>query len=250
MITPGLPDVPGLGEEPLLFFTRAYIIFIQGLFAQFTPGSYKWSSDESVSEITISDQASFPRDRIGQRPAIVTVRGPCQFANMSLDNLRDLNWQTGEKTRTDIIACTMSLNCMAKEGVEAQRLAWILMRHFRALKGILQRNGGFFKIGDDLSMSPESPPGALVSPEADSEIVLVTVSSPFYFQWTDKTGYLDAPLARGIEFHMQTNLPSPESMTTKAMEKEAPLFKPPTINGMPVGIPTPDSVGFVQTVKI
>src|SRR3954463_8520027 len=199
---PGLPDPVGRGEEPLYHYTRIYLLFLQGLFKQFATGNYRWSDDETLSEIAITDQVPIPKDVIEKRPAIVTMRGPAQFANLSLDQMRKVNARTGMKERTDLIGCTMSLNCIAKQGVEAQRIGWIVMRHLRTFKEMIQRTG-FHKIADELSMSPESPPGALIAGEGDPEAVMVTVYSPFFVQWTEEVTPLYAPIAQVIQAHLR-----------------------------------------------
>lgn len=244
----GVAHPDGRGEDPLFHYTRIYLLFLQGLFKQFPPGCYRWAENEEDSEVMITDQAPIPRDRIEQRPAIITMRGPAQFANMSLDNMRDVNAKTGEKERTDLVACTMTINCLAKAGLEAQRIAWIVMRHLRTFKTLIQRSG-VHKIGDSVSVGPESPSGSLVQPEPDSELVNVVVQSPFFFQWTERVVPTDAPLVQNIEAHMRAgNLP-PESLTTKAWESEVQA-KRPTIRGRPVqGVSVPISRPIEVTVK-
>ena len=220
-----------MGEDPLLYFTQVYLLFLQGLFQQFPSGSYHWSDSEEDSEIMITDQAPIPRDRIEQRPALVTMRGPAQFANMSLDQLRNVNAQTGARDHTDLIPCTMSINCIAKQGLEAQRIGWIVMRHIRIFKRLLQRNN-MHKVGDEVSISAETPPGALVSPESDSETVMVVVSSPFFFQWNERITPTDAPLVAAIEAHLEARLQPQNTYLTQPFEKD---FLPrPTIRGIPL----------------
>ena len=105
------------------------------------------------------------------------------------------------------------------------------MRHLRNLKGLLQRTGGFHKIGDEISMGPESPPGAMVAGEVDPEWVMVTVQSPFFFQWTDIDMPLDAPRLRSIEAHMTATLGPP------VVRDPAGRINPPTIRGRAIGSP-------------
>ncbi len=245
---PGVPHPQGLGEEPLLYFTKVYLSFLQGLFKQFPSGSYRWSEADEDSEIMITDQGPVPRDRIEQRPAIVTMRGPAQFANMTLDQLKSVSWRTGAKQHTDLISCTMTLNCIAKNGLEAQRIAWVVMRHLRIFKVLLQRTG-MHKIGDELSMGPETPPGSLVAPEPTSEMVNISVLSPFFFQWNEHVTPADAAPIEGIEVHMQAVLhPDPgEAELTK--NREETIYKRPTIRGVPVtGTSTP--ISNPLTVKV
>lgn len=245
---PSIPDPIGLGEDPLYHFIRVYVLFLQGLFKQFPTGSYKWSDDENLSEIVITDQVPIPKDRIEQRPAIVTMRGQAQFGNLTLDQMRTINARTGMKERTDLVACTMSLNCIAKMGPEAQRIGWIVMRHIRDFRVMLQR-AGFHQIGDNLSIGPESPPGTIISGEGDLEASMVTVFSPFFFQWTERTTPLYAPVAQSIELHLQAGLlNTPVDSTAK--EQARLVLQGPTVRGRPVGPqPQTDRPVIQQTVK-
>lgn len=244
---PSIPDPIGRGEDPLYHFVRVYVLFLQGLFKQFPPGSFKWSDDDALTEITISDQVPIPRDRIEQRPAIITMRGQAQFANLTLDQMRMVNTRSGMKERTDLVACTMSLNCIAKMGVEAQRIGWIVMRHLRDFRVMLQR-AGFHQLGDNLSIGPESPPGSIIAGEGDTEAVMVTVFSPFFFQWTEKTTPLYAPVAQNIEAHLIAGL-NPAPVDAQAKAEVRAVLAGPTVRGRPVGAPQPVQQVIEQTVK-
>lgn len=229
---PVLPDPPAYGDEPLDWHTRVYLLFIQGLFKQMPSGSWKWSDDEKVSEITITDQAPFPKDRLEQRPAIIAMRGQAQFGNLSLDNMRTVDWRTSSKERTDLVACTMSLVCVAKLDTEAQKIAWILMRHLRTFKSMLQKYGRMHKIGDEISISPVSPPiGSVITGEGDEEFVMCTVQSPFFFQWTEKTTPTDAVMAREIDVHLSAALAPPDTTGVR----QQTVLRRPTVRGMPTG---------------
>lgn len=247
----GLVEPQGRGEEPLYHFTRLYILFLQGLFKQFSEGSYKWSDDEGLAEIAITDQCPIPRDRIEARPHIITMRGPAQFANLTLDQMRTIDPRTGMKERSDLVACTMSLNCIAKMGPEAQRIAWITASMIREMKVLLQR-AGMFKVGDELTVGPESPPGAMMSGEGDSEFIMVTVHSPFFFQWTTKSTPLDAVQLRGVEMHMRSAMLPPAATTTEGHVQLSESLRPPTIRGRVLQQPVTghQRVGEItQTVK-
>ena len=234
----GIRHPDGRAEDPLFHFTRVYLLFLQGLFKQFPSGCYKWAEHEDDSEIAITDQAPIPRARIEQRPGIVTMRGPAQYANISLDNMRNVDRKTGMKERTDLVACTMTINCIAKEGIEAQRIAWIVMRHLRSFKTLIQRSG-IHKVGDNVSVGPETPAGALVQPEPDTELVNVVVQSPFFFQWTERVTPTDAPLVQSIEAHMSAGTLPPAAVTTNAWVEEV-QSKRPTIHGRPLsGVSVP-----------
>lgn len=245
-IITGLPEPQGFEQDPLYYYARVYLSFLQGLFKQFPEGSYRWSEDESLSEITITDQAPIPKDRIEQKPAIVTMRGPAQFGNLSLDNLESLDVKSGKRRHSDLVSCTMTLNIIAKLGAESQRLGWIVFTNLRRFNRLLQRQAHLHQVGNQMSISNESPPGAFVTPEVDSEFVMVTVQSPFFFKWTEEISPLDAPIADKITAHLTGTLMTPQ---TTGIRQETVLRRP-TIRGVPI-YGTPVSLGgFVkQTVK-
>lgn len=233
---PSVPDPQGLGEDPYLYFTKVYLTYLQGLFRQFPSGNWKWSESDMDTEIMITDQAPVPRDRIEQRPALVTMRGPAQFAGMTLDQLKSIDRKTGAREHTDMVACTMTINCIAKGGLEAQRLAWIVQRHLGIANGkrLLQKFG-VFKISDNIACSGETPPGALVAPEPTSEMVNVCVTSPFFFQWTERVTPLDAPTFEAAEMYMQTSLhPLPLQDELTKNREQTTYSKRPTIRGVPI----------------
>ena len=232
----GLVEPVGRGEDPLYYFTRIYLLFLQGLFKQFPEGSYRWSDDEKLSEICITDQVPIPRERIEQRPAIVVMRGPAQFGNLSLDQMRVVDPHTGMKERTDLVACTMSLNCIAKMGPEVQRIGWIVMSRLRGFKELIQRTG-MHKIGDDVSITPETPPGAMMQSEGDPEFIMVTVHSPFFFQWTERVTPADAVKLREIEAHIYSAILPPAGVTTAGHVELSRAISTPTIRGRVINPP-------------
>lgn len=228
-VASGLVEPQGFSEEPLYFCTRVFLTFLQGLFEQFPSGSFKWSDDEKLSEIAITDQVPIPRGRVEQKPQIVTMRGPAQTANLSLDQVRKYNPHTGEKERTDLISCTMTINVIAKNEVECQRIAWIVFRHIRTFKVEIQRHG-LHKVGDELLIGPLSPPGAFIE-ETDPSFFMMTVQVPFHFQWTETSRPLDTPILRSIQARMQTAiLPAGTTTPEKVAESNFTLL-PPTIRG-------------------
>lgn len=249
-VASGLVEPQGLGEEPLYFFTRVFLLFLQGLFEQFPTGSFRWSTDEKMQEVAIHDQVPIPKDRVEQKPQIVTMRGPAQFGNLTLDQMRTVDPRTGEKERTDLISCTMTINVIAKNGVECQRIAWIIMRHVRMLKIALQR-AGMHKVGDDVQMSPESAPGSFVQ-ESDPEFVLISVFCPFFFQWTETMKDLNAPLLRNIEAKISTALLPSAATTTAGSEEARNALRTPSIRGRTINQPVIshlDVGNITQTVK-
>jgi hypothetical protein len=247
-VASGLVEPQGLGEEPLYYCTRVFLTFLQGLFEQFPEGSYRWSDDEKLSEIGITDQVPIPRARVDQKPQIVTMRGPARFANLTLDQMRRLDSRTGEKERTDLVSCTMTINVIAKNGVESQRIAWIAARHIRTFKTLIQRHG-LHKIGDELEVGPISPPGSFIDGESDMTFVLTSVQAPFHFQWTEISRPLDAPLLRSMEVRLRSALLPAAATTTEGSVEARVALRTPSIRGRVINQPAvgQQRVGVITT---
>ncbi len=224
----GLVNPQGLGEEPLYYYTRVFLTFLQGLFEQLDDGFYRWSDDEKLSQISITADVPIPKENVDKIPAIVVMRGPANFANLGLDQMRDIDIRTGKKTRSDLISATMSINCLAKNDVETQRIAWVVARHIRSFKSTLQKIGHIHKVGDELQIGPVSPPGALVSGEAEPELFLVTVFVPFHFMWKETITPLNSKVLRGVESRLQTLLQAPIQNTEADFIE---TLRPPGIGG-------------------
>jgi len=214
-----------VGEDPLTHYTRIFIRFLQVVFQGFEKGAYRWDPDDKNSDIIISDQATIKKDEVEKRPAILVVRGPLALTNIAMDQFagpilqRDsqgkeffkpnLDPQTGARRHTDLSSCTMTYNCLSREGIEAQRLAWICGYFTRTLKRTLMKTG-MHRVGEEVQFGSESAPGTLVSPDSN-EIVLVSVSVPFYFQDSWSVEPVDKLLLKDVEVALRSvSSPAPE----------------------------------------
>lgn len=223
-VSQGMPQPQGPGEDPLFHYTRVFARFLQLVFATFDKGSYNWNEDEALSDIIITDQATIARDVVEKRPAIILSRGSASFGNLALDQFagpgplpkkkgEDMKYpnedfQTGVRRYTDLVACTMTYNCLSKVGLEAQRLAWIAMMATRRLKRSLMQ-AGIHRVGEEIQVGSESAPGAIVQPESDTEIIMVSVGVPFYFQDFWSIGPKDNLLLKNIELALTSSLNYP-----------------------------------------
>ena len=215
----GVPQPQGVGEDPLYFYVKLFVRFLQTLFATFEKGAYHWALDEKLSDIVITDQAPVNQEVIEKRPALVVALGPAAFGNISIDQFAgpilkwsdsaktpryDPNWNplTGTTRRTDLISSTMTVNCLSREGVEARRLGWIVGYFTRAFKGVLMKSG-LHRVGEDVQFSAESAPGSLVQPDT-KELTMVSVSLPFYAQDTWSVSPVDKTLLRQVEIALRS----------------------------------------------
>jgi hypothetical protein len=124
----------------------------------------------------------------------------------------DPSWnpKTGTKRHTDLISATMVVNCLSREGVEARRIAWMVGYFTRALKLMLMK-AGLHRVGEEVQYSAESAPGSIVQPDP-GEIVMVSVSLPFYAQNTWSVAPIDKTLLRQVEIALRSGAGTPVSV--------------------------------------
>lgn len=180
-VNKGSLDQQGVGEDPLYYYSHVFANFLQTVFGNFDKGHNHWSSDEQATEIIITDQAPIGREVVERRPAIILAMGPAGSANTSIDQLFSVDTLKDRKVHTDLMSSTMTLNCLAKEGLEARRIAWQCFRFVRAFKRQLMKTG-MHRVAEEMQIGAESAPGAIIAPEVGSEIVMVSTTIPFYFQ--------------------------------------------------------------------
>jgi hypothetical protein len=116
----------------------------------------------------------------------------------------------------------MTFNCLAREGLEAQRLAWICSYATRVLKRSLMK-AGLHRVGENVEMGAETDAGNLL-PDSGKDIVLVQVTVPFYFQNTWRVAPVDNLLLKDLNLRLtsQEIIPAEVGPTT---------LNPPSIGG-------------------
>lgn len=242
LVQSGTVQPQGVGEDPLTHYTRVFIKFLQLAFASFEKGSYKWTPDPKTTEILITDQSGLNREVIEKRPAIIVQRGGMQMTNIAMDQFAgpildqqtgtfkpNLDIKTGAKMHTDLCAGGMTFNCLSSNGIEAQRLAWICAWAVRTLKRTLLQVKGIHRVGEDLSVGPETPPGTYISGDP-GEIIAVQVMVPFLFQLSWSVEPLDKTLLTHIDIALRSEV------------RSAASWKPPSYNGQPLQV--------VKSIKI
>jgi hypothetical protein len=197
----------GVGEDPLFYFTKLFVRFLQVVFHSFAKGSYRWDADDATTDIVISDQGSLGNEVVDKRPAIVVIRGPASWSNISMNQFKSFDFNTGTTTHTDLIAASVAYQCMAIEGLEAQRLAWISSYATRTLKRNLLR-AGLHRVGENIEMGAETDASGLLG-DPGSEISLVPVVVPFFFQDTYSIGPVDNLLLKDLDLRLTSEATSP-----------------------------------------
>jgi hypothetical protein len=165
------PEEISKSRDSLYNYTKSIIAFLQLIFSKRDEGNYKYTDDDK-SEIFIGDQNSLMLERI---PRIIVIRGPAKMIPLVMSNRYWRNNKNGMESRAMLIGFPMSINVIAKIGVEAQEMAFYIIKNMIANKNTLQRFGGFHKISSDINISPEMGFNAVTSPEVKSEASLIQI---------------------------------------------------------------------------
>ena len=191
--------------------------FLQDLFYQmpsgegsyhFEPGGVTGATDEALTEIIITDGGSLNTDTVAKRPAIIVSRGPFAWGNTSLDQLlkhsadgKATGVMSENRVHTDLLTGSFVINCISREGLEAEEIALIVAKALRIYRRLLQK-AGFFHIGTLVQVGTETPPGSLVGGESEEDFVNVPVSFPVYYEesWTVTK---DATLLNALEVKIE-----------------------------------------------
>lgn len=200
----------GAGEDPLRHYTRVFVRFLQYCFSSFDKGSYRWELDESLTDVIISANQRVAREAVEKKPAVLVMRGGFGQGNLSLDQFKGYDPATAKRSHTDLVQASVTINCLAAEPDEASRIAWICYQAIETLRRTLMK-AGMHKVGEGMSVSPETPPGSLVQPEAGEPITMVSVNVPFFFQRFWSVEPVDKKLLTEIDLAVrsQLNIPAP-----------------------------------------
>ena len=171
-----------LPEDRLYLATRAFILWLQGLFSTRPAGRLKWSSNDAESEILIFSGNPTELENNNTRPFISVVRGQAIFSGISPDVTLSRNYIGDKKKFTDNIACSLAFNCVAREGIEAQELAYTVGRMLIVFKPSIMRLGRIHAIGNEIQISGESDHNSSVPGSSTPEWRVVQVGVPFYVQ--------------------------------------------------------------------
>lgn len=185
--------------DPVYQRVRTLIGFVQGLFNALPDGRYRWSPDPERTEITVTGAYPLQAAAVNARPAIVIMAGQTSYANIGIGNFDGIS-DHGNMIYRDVIASTAIINCLARTGPEASSLAWFVASNIKALRRFLQMQGGFLRIGQDMTIGTESPPGGLLQDFIDGGVVNVQVMTAMYIPHTWEVRYpTDAHLATQVE---------------------------------------------------
>lgn len=150
----------------------------------FDPGE-GWETDELTSELIITDSGAINTDTLEKRPAIIVSRNQFSYGNLGMDNFVSSIGTNDKRTHTDLLQGSFTINCLSRLGLEAEKLALMIARAIKIHRRMLQQ-AGFFQIGQQITIGPESPAATIYPGGSDEDYVMVGVTFPCYWQETWK----------------------------------------------------------------
>jgi len=144
-------------EDRVYYAVRAIILWLQGVFRTRPKGSYRWDIDPEASEIIITAHDPYEADRTNKRPNIVVSRTQMTNANTSIGQTLVPGFGSDSTTYTDLMQGNIIITVIAREGLEAQNIAYSLFRLIPVFRGMLNRTGRMTTLPGRMSMTPEVP---------------------------------------------------------------------------------------------
>jgi len=166
-----------------IFLKRTAIEFLQILFGCRAPGSLRYDSDDTKTDIQISDVNAADLDAINLRPAIIVMRGPMSWQGLGLGNsaVEQVNMYKGGQTYNDLLTGSLSISCISREGVEAENIAHLVFNSFKFFSPTLRKQG--FLTIKSLNIGAET----LVEQEGSSDetyIVPIYITAQVQERWS------------------------------------------------------------------
>lgn len=181
-----------------------YIGFCEGLFHAAPPGTFHWDPSPEDTEIIITGEGVVDLETTGQRPAISVARGPVQSNALGNDDMLDYNFATGAKKKGLLISGMMNVNCLSKNDIETETIAWIVAEQVWMHRELLMR-AGFFEIGRQFVISAPAPAGSLVDGDQSDRWFATVLSMPFQFSRTSSFTPINKQIVEqiGLTFNTQ-----------------------------------------------
>ena len=190
-------------EDRLLQATRAWLMFTQGLFKSRPAGYHRWSPNMDDTEIIITDQQPAQMENTNKRPIISTARGPATFSGTSMSQTVQPSFHSPKRVISDMLGCSITISVIAREGLEAQGLAYLLFRMIPIFKPSIMRLGRLHAIGNNITLTQETQMGQIVPGSSTPEWKMVQLIIPFYIQEVISADEKDFySLMQAVNLHM------------------------------------------------
>lgn len=172
-------------DDPLNYTVRAFIAFLQTIFEARPAGCFRWTPSLEETEIVITEENPVRLEATEQRPAIAAVLGPTRFNGSSLDDLVGVSARNAQERHTDLIPGNMTMHCLSRVRQECRTIAWQCARMIWILRKTFISETLFHELGRNNQISAVTPAGELVTGDTEGEWHVVSVTVPFFLQWSD-----------------------------------------------------------------
>ena len=192
-----------LPDDRLLEATRAWILWLQGLFKSRPPGSYRWNPNLTETEIVITDQNPSGIETTNKRPLIVTSRGSASWVSSSTSQRTRVFFHREDEVISDIIGCSLTISIIAREGLEAQNIAYTIFRMIPVFKTSIMKLGRMHAIGNNIQLTPETQHSQVVPGSSTPEWRMIQIVVPFYVQDVISVSSEDFyTMVKAVKLHM------------------------------------------------
>ena len=174
-------------NDPLNYSVKCFIAFLQTIFEEAPVGAFHWTPSPEESEIFITEENPIQVDALEQKPAISVVLGPTRFNGSSLDDLVSVDPTNAKEVHTDLLPGNMTLHCVSRVAQEARFVGWMCARTIWNLRKLFVKESHMHEVGRNIQIGSVTPAGALVGGDTEAEWHSVSVTCPFFLQWTDTT---------------------------------------------------------------
>ena len=163
-----------MNYNPLSKAKDAILHFLQTAFSNpklFSDGQnpYLYSEDEKSSRIMIADSNTENLNSINVKPAILVQRAQTFPKQLGLGDKSAQNFGSFEE-RSLLFNVGMSVNCYAREGLEAENLAVFVFMMLRYMNESIQKNYGVFDLNAQ-GIGTEQ----IITRSSSTELVMVPV---------------------------------------------------------------------------
>tara|TARA_R110002126_G_scaffold144720_1_gene290779 strand:+ start:246 stop:890 length:645 start_codon:yes stop_codon:yes gene_type:complete len=172
--------------DRLNMITNAFILFCRGLHRTVQPGMGRWHKNDNETEIYIAGMEPDEGEALNNKPRIIVQRLAAQWGGRSIGQQQTFGIFTGSKIFTDLISCPVVIRCIAREGLEAQRIAWDLSRMILVFRPEIYRAGRMQNINTGkMQISAETAMGAgVIRSSPNPEYKEVSLVLPVFFEET------------------------------------------------------------------
>lgn len=104
---------------------------------------------------------------------------------------------------SDVFSCSLTISVIAREGLEAQNIAYTIFRMIPVFKTAIMKLGRMHAIGNNIQLTQETQQSQIVPGSSTPEWKMVQLMIPFYVQDVISVSTEDFyTLVKAVKLHM------------------------------------------------